>query len=75
MAYIVPIETPKSCHDCYFCNLIEQHPFWSSEKDKQGTKTYRCQVHAERRTITLDIHDKTTKADWCPLKEMVGDTE
>lgn len=69
MAYIVPKEMPKSCIGCVFSYLIEQHPFWSDEKEKRGTKILCCQAHTERRKLVLDINDKTTKASWCPLAD------
>lgn len=75
MAYIVPKEMPKSCCDCPFSYLAEQHPLWSDEKEKRGTKTLCCQAHAERRKIVLDINDKTTKASWCPLVDASDSVE
>ena len=70
MAYIVPLEMPKTCVDCFFSCITELYPFWSEQKDKRGTKTLCCQAHEEHKKIVLDINDKTTKADWCPLVEV-----
>lgn len=69
MAYIVPRETPKSCHDCQFHYCTEYHPFWSADKEKRNTQTIRCQAVEPFRSTTIDIADKTFKADWCPLVE------
>mgnify|MGYP003291843151 CR=1 FL=1 len=69
MAYIVPKEMPKSCHDCQFHYCSEYHPFWSADKEKRNTQTIRCQAITPFRSTVLDIKDKTFKADWCPLVE------
>lgn len=67
MAYIVPKEMPKSCHDCPFHYCSEYHPFWSSYEEKRNTQTIRCQAITPFRSTILDIKDETFKADWCPL--------
>ena len=69
MAYIVPREIPKSCHECQFHYCSEYHPFWSADKEKRNTQTIRCQAITPFRSTVIDIADKTFKADWCPLAD------
>ena len=68
MAYIVPKEIPNSCSHCPFSALVFSHPWWCSNKPNK--KGYRCQADSELRTIEMDFNDNTTKAEWCPLKQM-----
>ncbi len=70
MAYIVPREIPKSCHECQFHYCTEYHPFWSGDKEKRNTQTIRCQAITPFRSTVLDIKDETFKADWCPLVDV-----
>ena len=76
MAYIVPREIPKSCAKCFFHGLKFSYPSWAKEEkelcNKQGLY---CQLDEQKpkRVMVVDFGDKTSKAEWCPLKEMVGD--
>ena len=74
MAYIVPRELPKSCFRCPFAALKWQYPFWSRGDDLANTKAYTCQADAEKRVVVLEIDDETSKAEWCPLKEVIERT-
>lgn len=68
MAYIVPDKMPESCCKCPFgyCKYI--NPFWSQGKpDRKG---YTCSLDKEHRVLDIEIDDETTKAEWCPLREV-----
>lgn len=68
MPYIVPDEMPKSCYKCYFGYCKFSHPFWSEEKP--NTKGYICALDKEHRVLEMHYDDVTTKAEWCPLREV-----
>lgn len=69
MSYIVPGEMPKSCSKCLFHCTKWYHPFWAASK-KANTKGLYCQLDHERKILKLPLEDETTKAEWCPLKEV-----
>ena len=69
MSYIVPLELPESCSDCPFATTSFYCPLWSKD-EKRGMKGYNCNADKAHRPIEMDIDDTTTKADWCPLKEV-----
>ncbi len=74
MAYIVPSELPKSCIECFFGYCCYSHP-WGTRQNKKATKGYRCQLDPQKRVLDMEYNDSTSKAEWCPLKELVGDNE
>lgn len=72
MAYIVPSELPKSCVKCFFGYCVYSHP-WVDSRNKKTGKGYRCQLDPQKRVLDMDYKDTTSKAEWCPLKELLGD--
>lgn len=73
MAYIVPGKMPKSCANCPFHGCRFSHPFWCTDmgdlRNKQG---FYCQLDTEspRRIMIVNFGDNTSKAEWCPLKDL-----
>ena len=68
MPYIVPTDIPKGCAECRFANLSFSHPFWAREKP--NTKGYVCSLYEQHRVKEMYFDDVSTKAEWCPLREV-----
>ena len=68
MSYIVPLPLPSSCILCPFAHCVREYPAWS--KERTGIKILYCTLKDKDNTIEINYTDFTTKAPWCPLKEM-----
>lgn len=59
---------PKCCGECKFHQTRYWHPFWN--KIKPNTHGFICELDINKTLYETECHNKTFKADNCPLKEV-----